>query len=103
MTTNKERAGEIIFALRSADDAEYTAQTLNDAGLLMPDLPEPNEEIMWYSPSDDHNKPFEVWVSHHGTVEVSGLSSPQITLPLDRARRLAFSIIAALNHEEMEE
>ena len=95
--TNQERAEEIILG-RLAPDA---AQELHKAGLLMPDLPEPSEEIIWYEDSGVWKDSFEVWVSdHHGTVEIGGMGQPQIHIPIERARHLALCIIAAANLAE---
>lgn len=98
MTTNIERAIEEIRALGRVSQAqsESIAQALADAGLLMPKLPEPSEELIWYEASGDLKNPFEVWASdHHGTVEIVGMGQPQIHIPIERARHLALCIIAA--------
>ncbi|MGC2866006.1 hypothetical protein ACMG4H_14260 [Corynebacterium glutamicum] len=98
--SNQERAAEIILG-RTATDA---AQALADAGLLMPDLPEPNEEVIWYEDSGVWRDSFEVWASeHHGTIEISGMGQPQIHIPVGRAEHLALCIIAAAKLAEEQE
>ena len=46
MTTNQERAAELLYneGCGSGDTAHYIARRLADAGLLTPELPEPDGE-----------------------------------------------------------
>lgn len=104
--TNQERAAEVIWEEQLAGIVKPRdlVDTLADAGLLMPDLPEPSEELIWYEDSGVWGDSFEVWVSdHHGTVEIGGMGQSQIHIPIERARHLALAILAAAKLAEEQE
>lgn len=101
--TNQERAAEIILG-RTATDA---AQELHKAGLLMPDLPAPEEveegKPYWYSgtygiavgqlaPGGRQN--VMLWDSEPGGVTYDSVEG---------ARELAYSLLAAAKHAEEQE
>lgn len=110
---NQERAERIILG-RTATDA---AQALADAGLLMPDLPEPMQPwaaertggtpgSRWYGYEDDGNDdgsevynshryidayPEEVWIDGH------------VLLPPEDAKAYALALLAAAKLAEEQE
>ena len=115
MTTNIERAAEVIdrwtqdgSELNSAVGSTYEiAETLADAGLLMPDLPAPEEveegKPYWYSdtygiavgrltPGGRRNVLF--WDSEPGGVAYMGVEG---------ARELAYAMLAAAKLAEEQE
>lgn len=101
--TNQERAAETILG-RTATDA---AQALADAGLLMPDLPAPEEveegKPCWYSGTcgisvgqltKDSRRDVLIWDSEPGGVAYIGVEG---------VRELAYSLLAAAKLAEEQE
>lgn len=109
MTTNIERAAEILeeWTDRSwglaEDNADAAAQTLADAGLLMPDLPEPNEKGFWIPFEENQDEYFEMWVSIPGSLKVDGSRRWRKRLTPENARSIAFALLAAADHAEQEQ
>ena len=104
MTTNQERAAEVIYLWidgnygDQTENSETAVQALADAGLLTPDLPEPEdvkpdpqpgeawlieyegkryEAVYWYSPIYAH------WSFVEGREDIKTVESPEAT-PVSR-------------------
>lgn len=111
MTTNIDRAAAIIAPWiekewgHPEDNAESAADALADAGLLMPDIPEPDDvdperEATWVP----HPLVYAVYAYKHGlygTWNVAMDSAPSDLSPED-TRRLAYALLAAADHAKEE-
>lgn len=98
MTTNIERAEKAIQELTGTgalgkNAAQAIAQSLANAGLLMADLPEPDDGEWEEGRS-------VISVDDEGFILPSINSRP--THP-ERARRIAYALLAAANHAEQEQ
>jgi len=110
MTTNIERAAEVIkeafdTAMSSGTRSTWAyqiAQTLADAGLLMPGLPEPYSQdessTSWLLNGD-----VGVKVNPRCAVIIEHMDVGWFALPPEDARRFADIIKAAANHAEQEQ
>lgn len=108
MTTNQERAAEVIGAW--IDDNlphdetnfgadEGIAQALADVGLLTPDLPEPEMDIdrlIWRVDEEGF-----VYRKPDGRISTIGVGNPYPNMKI--ARLHAFAVIAATNHYNTQE
>jgi len=81
------------------------AQALHEAGLLTPDLPEPNDPGIfvpngkgWLPGGPDGPS---VWTARHGLIMVQRVEPGDLTP--DEARKFALALLAAANHAEEEE
>lgn len=83
-------------------DTDDAARALADAGLLAPELPEPNDHSV-FAPAgrgwllNDENGPV-VWTAPGGTVMVQRVEPGDLTP--DDARDLAYALLAAANYAE---
>ena len=97
--TNIDRAAEIIY--QKTGDPYLVApivKVLEDAGLLMPDLPEPDDRSIpeWEMLNNEHHA---VSVSRYGTVRIWGDTSGYEPA---EARALAAALLAAANRAEQQ-
>lgn len=90
--SNIERAAEIIYQ-KTGDPyiVAPIAKALEDAGLLMPDLPEPDDPTIpeWEMPTNEHHA---VSISRYGTVRIWGDTSGYTPA---EAREVAAALLAA--------
>lgn len=112
--SNTEKAAHIIerTVLGKQTTAPSTAlaitEALADAGLLMPDLPEPDNDeygtawgqVFNYQEEPDWRDTKGYVAANAGAVEVVG-NDTHIHTP-GEARRLAYALLAAANHAEKE-
>ena len=107
MTTNTERAEKAIQELTGPGElgknaAQAIAQALADAGLLMPDLPEPYSQdessTSWLLNGD-----VGVKVNPRCAVIIEHMDVGWFALPPEDASRFADMIKAAANHVEQEQ
>ena len=102
--TNIDRAAQVILQ-STACTATEVSQALADAGLLMPDLPEPDRDGRWWSENGenyDHVRLGSVY-SDDDRVVISGGESPRtavVALTRDEALELALALLAAANRAE---
>lgn len=99
MTSNRDRAVEVMRNFwhdgRYAVGFDEIADALAGAGLLTPDLPEPDGHGRWFAGADG----IEV---HDGMVfHAHGLTGRD--LDPEVARALALALLAAANHAEAQE
>lgn len=112
--SNQEKAAQVIYDALSGKYGDFrfptdAAEALADAGLLAPDLPEP-DTLEYGSPEWDGVFAYQYgaeWrdamgsvCAFNGTVEVQG-DDTHIHTP-DEARALALALLAAANHAEKE-
>lgn len=101
--TNQERAAEII--LREQNKAPFrlnnnAAQSLTDAGLLMPDLPEPNGKGFWIPFEENQDEYLEMWVSGPGLIKVDGSRRFRKELTPEQARNIGLAFLATAHYAE---
>lgn len=122
MTSNREKAAEVIDRLRAEGKGSYlTALELADAGLLAPDLPDPDLD----NRDPVHRAEFESWWGEgpvpsvwnqnlpggfmvqvfpdRPEVQMSEDGEPMEPFSPRDARALALALLAAANHAEEEE
>ncbi|WP_288833706.1 hypothetical protein [uncultured Corynebacterium sp.] len=106
-TTNIDRAADIIYDTLSGQYGDFciptdAAEALADAGLIAPDLPEPDDPSIfvpggkgWLPGGPDGPS---VWTAPGGTVMVQRIEPGDLTP--DEAREVAHALLAAANHAE---
>lgn len=113
MTTNKERAEKAIQELTGTGElgknaAQAIAQSLADAGLLMPDLPAPRMvdrypgSVCWKvctDPTAAARRHIGVRVDHAHRIKLNVVGE---SLPTE-AREAAYALLAAADYAEQEQ
>ena len=100
MTTNQQRVAQVIYDALSGQYGDFgfpadAAQALADAGLLMPDLPEPDREGDW-GPSWDGAVEAE---PGHYAVRIN-IAGQQFRQSSQFARLFALALLAAAETSE---
>lgn len=117
MARNVERAAEVIYRALSGKYGDFNhhdlvSQALAEAGLLMPDLPEPAYEgsTTWYVPGKNEwsTDTYKGQVLLEVDVEEAGDFGPSTITKMwvmdqDEARALIGALLAATNHAEQEQ
>lgn len=116
MTTNAERAADLIYSHMSSWDDESQAanasQALAEADLLKPDLPAPAYEgsTTWYVPGENEwsTDTYKGQVMLEVDIEEPGNFGPSTVskvwfMDRDEARALIMALLAALSHVEKEQ
>lgn len=102
--SNRERAAEIIRQFLNGKEPYSTMlrNRLDNAGLLAPDLPEPNDTDIFvpdgkgWLPGGQHGP--SVWTAPGGRVMVQRIEPGDLTP--DEARDFAHAVLAAANYSE---
>lgn len=102
--SNRERAAEIIRQFLNGKEPYSTMlrNRLDNAGLLAPDLPEPNDTGIFvpdgkgWLPGGQHGP--SVWTAPGGRVMVQRIEPGNLTP--DEARDFAHTVLAAANYSE---
>ncbi|HAT6582871.1 TPA: hypothetical protein JAK83_002453 [Corynebacterium striatum] len=110
--TNIDKAADLLYQrskelLGVDSDAAHRAcqehaQALADAGLLTPELPEPNDPGIFvpdgkgWIPGGPHGP--SVWTAPGSPIMVQRIEPGDLTS--DEARKLAYALLAAANHAE---
>lgn len=100
---NREKAAEVInrHGFDPCREPECIAQDLADAGLLAPDLPEPDEanfvpDGKGWLPGGPHGP--SIWTAPDSTVMVQRVEPGDLTP--DEAREAAHALLAAADYSE---
>ncbi|EEI77686.1 Uncharacterised protein [Corynebacterium striatum] len=108
--TNKGRAALIAMRENNKQDEEVPAHyriadALAEAGLLAPDLPEPNDPGIFvpdgkgWIPGGSHGP--SVWTAPGSPIMVQRIEPGDLTS--DEARKLAYALLAAADYAEEQE
>ena len=111
--SNVERAADVIYDTLNGQYGDFrfptdAAQALADAGLLAPDLPEPqrawddDEAPLMWKITDDFNSLAVVIVERlpDTPVQLETFNTVAKRLTIEQARRAAHALLAAANHAE---
>lgn len=104
--SNIDRAAGVIYDTLNGQYGDFrfpmdAAQALADAGLIAPDLPEPNEanfvpDGKGWLPGGPHGP--SVWTAPDSRIMVQRIEPGDLTP--DEAREVAHALLAAANHAE---